>query len=70
MKSLQLNKACYFTLYHVEQFYPGIIPEQIRSELSPKDTAYLNEIAVSGEDKIIRRQMTFMDEAFHLTYKK
>ncbi|WP_419871389.1 nucleotidyltransferase family protein [Candidatus Pristimantibacillus sp. PTI5] len=68
MKKLKLEKACYYTLHHVDQFYPQIISDQILQDAKPIDTAYLNEIAVSGEERTVTRQTSFRDEAFNLLF--
>ncbi|WP_135548512.1 nucleotidyltransferase family protein [Paenibacillus cymbidii] len=70
MKQLSLDKACYYTLHYIAQFYPQLLSLQMLATVRPDDTAYLDEIAIAGEDRIVKRQSAFIDTAFNLTYKK
>ncbi|WP_164779483.1 nucleotidyltransferase family protein [Paenibacillus kobensis] len=70
MKELNLNKACYYTLYYANQFYPDLVAKEVLLSLKPEDVTYLEEIAISGEDKVVRRRNSFTSEALNLVYKK
>ncbi len=70
LKEWKLDKASYYTLYYIEQFYPNVVPEKLMSALRPEDIGYLDEIAISGHNNIIKRQVAFRDDAFNLQYQK
>jgi hypothetical protein len=70
MKELKLEKACYYTLHHIMEFYKGIVSDAVLEQLKPNDLTYLDEIEISGSDDVQRRTKSFMNSAFDLTFKR
>ncbi|KGE19747.1 nucleotidyltransferase family protein [Paenibacillus wynnii] len=68
MRSFRLQKQCYYTLYHMNLFYPGLITERVLAELKPDDDAYLQEVTVHGTGERLSRSSSIFESAFDLTY--
>jgi hypothetical protein len=68
IRELQLEKAAYYTLYHVMQFYPNLLSKEFVDQLKPDNIEYLYEIAVSGSTQIEKRNVSFVDTAFQWKY--
>jgi hypothetical protein len=70
MKSLKLEKAAYYTLFVISQFYEDEIVKSMMDRLSPKDDSFLYEIKIEGQNRVEKRSESFVESAFDLSFKR
>lgn len=68
MKQWNLQKAAYFTFYHIDQLYPQLLPAQVLAALAPEDLLFLEEISVSDKNRTEKRTHSLLQAAFDLYY--
>lgn len=67
-KKFNLEKAVYFTLYYINQFYGDKICEKLISLLKVSDPEFINRIVVEGRERVLEREISFYDKAFDLKF--
>lgn len=68
VKKFQLEKQCYFTLYHLNKFYPKKLYEDLMSQIKINDQDFLNKIFIVGKNTTADRNSDFADQAFDMNY--
>lgn len=69
MKELNLQKAGYYTMHMLQQFFNDDVVKLLMNRLEPEDTSFLSEVKIEGENKIVKRTELFIDSAFNLKFK-
>lgn len=68
MIKLNLQKAGYYTMHVLSQFYNDKTIEYFKTELKPEDISYITEITVEGANKVELRKELFYEKAFNLSF--
>lgn len=68
IKKYNLEKQCYYTLYYLNRFYPNKLYEKIMSLIELEDVTFLNEIVISGQNKVVERKNDFFSQTFDMNY--
>lgn len=63
-----LEKQCYYTLYYLNQFYPNKTYNKIMDMIELEDVTFLNEIVISGQNKVVKRKTDFSTQTFDMNY--
>lgn len=66
MIKLNLQKAAYYTLHTLLQFYNDSVTQTLKEKLEPSDISFLYEVKIEGENKIVKRTESFVETAFDL----
>ena len=66
MIRLNLQKAAFYTLFVLSQFYEDDIVKMLMDRLNPEDTTFLYEVRIDGESRVEKRTQSFLDSAFDL----
>ncbi len=69
MKDFGLEQQCYFTLYHLMEFYPNEISEDIVDLIRPSEVSFVNEVKINN-NIIKTREVSFFDQTFNLVFSK
>ena len=68
-KSFNVVKQLYFTLEHINLFYPDMVDNKVLGMFEGIDKDFMNKIVVEGQNKIIEKDFDYADRAFDLRYK-
>lgn len=68
IKELNLQKACYYTFYYIDQIYKDDFINQILDKIKPDELNFLNEVYLVEEKKTVIRKENYFETAFNLTF--
>jgi len=63
-RKFHLDEKCYFTFEILSQFYEFDKIIQVKEQIRPENTDFMDTIVVEGENRKIKRTRSFLDEAF------
>lgn len=68
IKKYDLQKQCYFTLFYVNKFYPNNLYTELMEAIKPENDAFINQILINGENKIVERKVDFFEQTFDMNF--
>lgn len=63
-----LRKKCFYTFYILNEFIEDAKIEEVINILKPNNEEFINEIYVDGSKEVLKRDRTFLQEAFDLYF--
>lgn len=68
-KEFNVVEQLYFTLEHINMFYPKMVDETILKLFDSIDKSFMSKIVVEGLNKVIEKDYDYAERAFDLKYK-
>ena len=68
VKEFNVQKAAYYTLYVLNEFYEDEKVKELMNKLKVEDESYIFDVVVEGKNITMKREKTFVEDAFDLVY--